>query len=71
MPKKRRIIINKRSYELIETIGNGGSGDVWKAQSNGKEYAIKIIRSDDSGKIKRFKNETDFCKKVIMKILSR
>src|SRR5690606_22042467 len=55
------------------TIGNGGSGVVWKAQSNGNDYAIKIINSEDMDKIARFKNEIGFCKssnhKNIIKII--
>lgn len=60
--KRRQITIDQTNYELIETIGNGGSADVWKAQSNENEYAIKIINSDETSKIARFKREVEFCK---------
>jgi len=72
--KKGAIIpISSADYKLVETIGNGGSGVVWKAQSNGNDYAIKIINSEDMDKIARFKNEIGFCKssnhKNIIKII--
>ncbi|MCO5268711.1 MAG: serine/threonine protein kinase [Brumimicrobium sp.] len=62
MKKGKQIIINQISYQLIETIGNGGSATVWKALFNEKEYAIKIINSGETNKIERFKNEIEFCK---------
>lgn len=63
MKKNTQIIINNTNYTLIETVGNGGSGDVWKAKSNGIEYAVKFLKSDANEKIARFKNEIEFCKK--------
>lgn len=63
MRKGTTIVINSTNYKLIKVIGNGGSGVVWKVQSNGNDYAIKIINSEDKNKIARFKNEIDFCKK--------
>jgi len=62
MKKGTIIPISSVDYKLIKTIGNGGSGDVWKAESNGNDYAIKIINSEDKDKIARFKSEIDFCK---------
>lgn len=62
MSRLNQLTICEANYELIETIGNGGSSDVWKAQSNGIEYAIKFINSKDVTKIARFKNEIEFCK---------
>jgi len=47
---------------LIEPIGEGGSGVVWKAQANNNNYAIKFINSTDRDKIQRFNNELTFCK---------
>lgn len=64
MNKQKQITIDQTNYKLIETIGNGGSADVWKARSNENEYAIKIIRSSsEKNKIARFKKEIEFCKK--------
>lgn len=62
MKKNTKITINNTNYTLIESIGNGGSGDVWKAKSNGIEYAVKFLKSDSNEKIARFKNEIEFCK---------
>lgn len=74
MPKSTQITIGNTNYELIKTIGNGGSGVVWKAQSNGNEYAVKLINSYKGDKIARFKNEIDFCKnsnhKNIIKVIA-
>lgn len=74
MNKRKQIIIGQTNYELVETIGNGGSGVVWKAQCNGNEYAIKVINSNSNNKIKRFKNEIEFCKTInhknIIKIIA-
>jgi serine/threonine protein kinase len=62
--KKGEIILgNNFNYSLIESIGNGGSGVVWKAQANNKNYAIKFINSTDEDKIKRFNRELTFCKR--------
>jgi hypothetical protein len=74
MPRLKQITIGNTNYELIKTIGNGGSGVVWKAKSNGNEYAVKFINSDDDNKIARFKKEIKFCKtgnhKNIIKIIA-
>lgn len=73
--KKRDVIRNNKSkYELIESIGNGGSGVVWKAKANGKNYAIKFINSKNKNKIERFNKELTFCKsnqnKNIIKVIA-
>lgn len=74
MSRLKQITIGNTNYELIKTIGNGGSGVVWKAQSNGHEYAVKVINSDDDIKIARFREEIKFCKngnhKNIIKIIA-
>ena len=62
MPKLKQITIGNINYDQIETIGNGGSGTVWKVHSNGEEYAVKVIDSRNSDKIVRFRNEIEFCK---------
>lgn len=53
---------NNVDYSLIEPIGEGGSGVVWKAQANGNNYAIKFLNSIDNEKIERFNKELTFCK---------
>lgn len=63
---KKGVVIsnNNVDYSLIESIGEGGSGVVWKAQANGNNYAIKILNSTDKNKdkIERFNKELTFCK---------
>lgn len=54
-------------YIIIEKIGQGGSGTVFKAQNtDGENFALKFINTDTSSKekIKRFKNEINFCYKT-------
>lgn len=74
MPRLKQITIDNTNYELTKTIGNGGSGVVWKAQSQGNEYAVKFINSDNANKIARFRNEIEFCKasnhKNIIKLIA-
>ena len=61
MSNQKEIFIDKTNYKLINNIGNGGSGIVWRAQSNGEEFAIKIINSKSSSKKERFQKEIEFC----------
>lgn len=61
MPNQKEIFIDKTNYKLIYNIGNGGSGIVWRTQSNGEEFAIKIINSKSSSKKERFQKEIEFC----------
>lgn len=73
MKKNEIITINGVNYKLIETIGNGGSGTVWKTQFKENEYAIKFLNPGNEDKKKRFKKEIEFCKtknhKNIIKII--
>lgn len=62
MPRLNQITIGDTNYQLIKTIGNGGSGVVWKVQSNGNEFAVKCISSKNDKKIARFRKEIEFCK---------
>lgn len=62
MKKGEVITCNNVSYSLIELIGNGGSGVVWKVEANNVYYAIKFLDSTKSDKIKRFERELKFSK---------
>ena len=61
---KKGVVISKNNvdYSLIEKIGGGGSGVVWKAQANSNNYAIKFLDSNEETKIERFNKELTFCK---------
>ena len=54
--------IEGEEYKIIEPLGSGGNGDVWRAESNDREYAIKIINKDQKDKKDRFNKEALFCK---------
>jgi hypothetical protein len=54
------------TYEKIETIGEGGSGEVYKVKAdNGNIFALKVLNKTIhfSEKKSRFKNELYFCLK--------
>ncbi|NGM64187.1 serine/threonine-protein kinase [Sphingobacterium sp. SGR-19] len=66
MYRKNKIInLDGIDYLLKEQKGSGGSGKVWRAESNGNTYAIKFIDSTNQDKIARFKNEVVFCKNTM------
>src|SRR5262245_42344757 len=49
-------------YRVLERIGSGGMGEVWRAQDTrlGREVAIKVLLPDVSGdpsRLKRFEKE--------------
>ena len=49
-------------YELIEEIGRGGMGQVWRAKDTrlGRDVAVKILPeefSDDAERLRRFERE--------------
>jgi serine/threonine protein kinase len=49
-------------YTLGKSIGNGGAGVVYKAQTDDNTpCAVKILAATQESKIKRFKNEIFFC----------
>lgn len=50
-------------YTLLDQIGQGGNGKIFTAKdSNSSLVAIKFLyKGDSKEKIKRFKNEMDFC----------
>ncbi len=62
MKKGEVITCNNVSYSLIESIGNGGSGVVWRVKVNSEYYAIKFLDSTENDKIERFEKELKFCK---------
>lgn len=75
MLKKKSVIqIYRQEYILKDQIGGGGSGTVWLAESDGRQFAIKFINSKDKTKVRRFENEIAFCKntnhKNIVKVIS-
>lgn len=67
MPKQREILETTFSqYELVEIVGQGGTGRVWRAKdSSGADVAVKILNPDcaNSQRRKRFQNEIIFCSK--------
>lgn len=64
-------------YTLVNQIGSGGNGRVFAARnSDGEDYAIKFLEKGISKqKLKRFKNEINFCEhhrhKNIVPVLDR
>lgn len=55
------------SYEVMDVLGEGGSGRVFKVtDSAGKVWALKCLfpHLSSGQKRKRFKNEIDFCAKT-------
>ena|SRR5256885_15118258 len=50
------------SYTLVGQIGSGASGTVFEVgNSEGKHVALKLLTSAAQSKLKRFKNEINFC----------
>ncbi len=74
LKKKSAVEIEGQKYILNDQIGGGGSGIVWLAESDGKQFAIKFINSKDKSKVRRFENEIAFCKNTnhrnIVKVIS-
>jgi serine/threonine protein kinase/tetratricopeptide (TPR) repeat protein len=55
------VVLDAR-YEIIETIGEGGMGTVYRARDNvlNKDFAVKVLRNDlaaDEAAIRRFEQE--------------
>ncbi len=52
-------------WKLVEKLGAGGNGDVWKVtDSLGNEYAMKILRQIDDVTYRRFKSEVHILENV-------
>ena len=34
-----------KDYKLINKVGSGATSDVWKAQKDGKDFALKVYKS--------------------------
>ena len=51
-------------YEIIEYIGEGGMGTVFRVCKDGNYYALKTCRTDDEESILRFKREVRIMKSV-------
>lgn len=70
----KKVLQNQYGYQLKESIGEGGFGDVFKVTKDGNNYALKVILetgeqylnldSSSASKYKGFKNEIDMLKKV-------
>src|SRR6186713_934491 len=59
MGLRARAIIGKK-YELVDRLGHGGMGEIWKARCGAEEFALKFILpglKDDESIVDRFKNE--------------
>ena len=64
---RRRYETALRSYEVVDQIGQGGSGRVFKVVSEDKSvFAIKVFDPSlrSKSRLKRFRNELDFCRKA-------
>ena len=51
-------------YEIIEYVGEGGMGTVFRVCKDGDFYALKTCRTDDEESILRFKREVRIMKSV-------
>ncbi|WP_455031656.1 serine/threonine-protein kinase [Oribacterium sp.] len=59
--KGKEFEIDAKRYTFIEHLDNGGSSNIWIAETENKKYAIKILEAEDNKKIERFKKEIEFC----------
>ena len=68
MPKQLELIESAyNQYKIIEKIGEGGSGEVYKViDEDNNELALKVLSSEKmtTEKRKRFKNEINFAQKI-------
>jgi serine/threonine-protein kinase len=64
MMRKNKINLNGVEYKKLQSIGSGGSGTVYKVESNGKYFALKLVESTDKKKNTRFMKECEFANKI-------
>lgn len=60
MSKKTKIKKGSKiaAYHLLDKLGEGGNGDVWRVRDQkNKQYAMKILRNTDDISLRRFKSE--------------
>ncbi len=65
-----------KRYEIIEELGKGGMGNVFRVEDTKtkEEIALKIIKPEiasDKNTIERFSNELKFARKIIPKTILR
>ena len=65
-----------RRYQIIEELGKGGMGRVYKAQDTElkEKVALKLIKPDissDKKTVERFQNELKFARKIVHKNVGR
>lgn len=54
------------TYTIAGTIGDGGSGVVYRvSDAGGETFALKLLHNADSKKRRRFKNELAFCRRNV------
>ena len=55
-----------KDYKLINKVGSGATSDVWKAQKDGKDFALKVYKStiDQMKCMENVMNELNFASKV-------
>jgi len=51
-------------YNVIDKIGEGGFGEVFKVEKNGEYYALKICSKGDEDDLKRFNRESRLMKSI-------
>lgn len=54
---------NIGTYSVLEELGSGGNGTVFKVQKRGKEFAAKILKTNKPYFFDRFKNEVAILQK--------
>jgi serine/threonine protein kinase len=61
MSAKSKRLANIGGWQLIEQLGKGGNGVVFKAEKDGRQAAIKVLRSNhwDKKRQARFKDEIE------------
>jgi serine/threonine-protein kinase len=60
MKNGTKITLKGKEYTIVDNLGSGGSGNVYKVRLDGQFFAIKIVESNQKIKNKRFLNECKF-----------